>query len=187
MLRIIGGTYKHQKLCAPKTLTRPTSAKLRETFFNITQNTIEHANILDLFAGSGAIGIEAISRGALRAVFVENEKQAWLCLKKNLHAIGIEKQAAVYKTDALHFLRRCEELFDIVYIDPPYFFYEKHNDYLNTLLQEIVKKPLLQKKASIFIEAPTTFDLSLIKEHPSLCFLKSYKSGRSSLHSFIHQ
>ncbi len=101
--------------------TRPTSAKLRGSIFDILQNQIEGKSFLDLFAGSGSMGIEALSRGASTAVFVEKDRGAAMCIKENLLALQIE--AIVLQMDAWSAVKRLikeGKQFDIIYIDPPY-------------------------------------------------------------------
>lgn len=121
---IIGGIYKHQRLVAPKSdKTRPTSSKLREALFNICQHYISETHFLDLFAGSGAIGLEALSRGAQTATFVDAERQAVNCIKKNAAHLKVEKQCDIFCsqiTALLNLFSRHNRQFDIVYADPPY-------------------------------------------------------------------
>ena len=186
MLRIVGGIFKNRKICTPKALTRPTSERLRESLFDILQDSIIDAKVLDLFAGSGAIGIEALSRGAKEAVFVEKDKNAILCLKKNLILLTIENLAKTYYSDALLFLKRCYEEFDIIYIDPPYNLYAEKMDYIENLLREIVAKSLLKPTGTLFLEAPQSAKI-LPLDNLQLLLLKNYKSGKSCLYRFVIQ
>lgn len=121
-MRIITGLYKNRVLKTPKgDTTRPTSDKVRGSIFNILQNQIEGRTFLDLFAGSGSMGIEALSRGAASATFVEKERRAVQCIKENLESLQIE--AEVFATDALSAVKRlikASRQFDLIYIDPPY-------------------------------------------------------------------
>ena len=121
-MRILAGKYKNRLLKSPKgQKTRPTLSKVRESIFNILQNQIEGAKFLDLFAGSGAMGIEALSRGAESSVFVERDRNAVTCIKENLQALKIE--TSVFQMDvktALKFLTKHSYSFDIIYLDPPY-------------------------------------------------------------------
>jgi len=122
-MRIIGGRLGSRTLQAPPGLaTRPTSDRLRETLFNVLAPRIEGASFLDLYAGSGAVGIEAISRGAARAVFVERAAPALKVLRANLARLGIEKGIELYAGAVSAFLRRggADAGFDVVFIDPPY-------------------------------------------------------------------
>lgn len=121
-MRIIGGLFKGQTLKAPKGIaTRPTSSQLREAVFNICRHKVEEADVLDLFCGSGAIGIEALSRGAKSAVFVDKDGHALLALQENLQKFHLEER--VLRLDALVALKRLAKeacSFDIIYVDPPY-------------------------------------------------------------------
>lgn len=123
-LRIIAGKFKGRLLKAPKTnSTRPTQGMLREAIFNICQNEIENARFLDLFAGSGAMGLEALSRGALHTTFVEKNRQAILCIKENIAILKLEKQSTIIPTDAsraVEILAKQAAQFELIYIDPPY-------------------------------------------------------------------
>lgn len=123
-LRIIAGKFKGRILKIPKSSrTRPTQGMLREAIFNICQNEIEGALFLDLFAGSGAMGLEALSRGAARATFVEQNRQAIACIKENIKTLQVENQAALIPADvslALTLLAKQKTQFDLIYIDPPY-------------------------------------------------------------------
>jgi 16S rRNA (guanine(966)-N(2))-methyltransferase RsmD len=103
--------------------TRPTSDRVREALFNILGGRVIDSRFLDLFAGSGAVGLEALSRGAREAVFIENNRQALACLHANLVAVGFQDQGRIMPVDARRALvdlaaRDC--IFDLVYIDPPY-------------------------------------------------------------------
>lgn len=117
-MRIIAGDNKGRKLKAPEgNKTRPTSENVKEAIFNIIQFDIYNKSFLDLFAGSGQIGIEALSRGASEATFVEKDKQAVKVIKENLQ--NCRFKAEIFHEDAFYFLSRGES-FDIIYLDPPY-------------------------------------------------------------------
>jgi 16S rRNA (guanine966-N2)-methyltransferase len=117
-LRVVAGTYKGRRLAAPRgTRTRPTADRVREALFSMLGD-VGGARVLDLYAGSGALGIEALSRGADSAVFVERDAQAVATIERNLAAVGAE--ATVLRQDALRFLARADGAFDLVFCDPPY-------------------------------------------------------------------
>lgn len=122
-MRVIAGSAKGRRLNAPKgTATRPALAKVKEAIFNIL-GPIEGVRILDLFAGSGAIGIEALSRGAEHATFVENHPQALQALRKNLELCGFEKASEVVPLAVSRVLRHLaarKAQFDLIFVDPPY-------------------------------------------------------------------
>jgi 16S rRNA (guanine(966)-N(2))-methyltransferase RsmD len=122
-MRIIGGTLRSRRLEAPAGLaTRPTSDRLRETLFNVLAPRIEGARFLDLFAGSGAVGLEAHSRGAARVDFVERSAVALEVLRKNLASLGISVGGSVHSGSVEPILRRMrpDAPYDLVFLDPPY-------------------------------------------------------------------
>lgn len=123
-MRIIAGSLKGGALFAPKGLTlRPTSDKVREALFDILRNSIEGASFLDLFAGVGAVGIEALSRGARCVIFVEKDPRHRQYIKKNLQRYHLMHRARVYNLDALAFLRNPPKdirRYDLIFLDPPY-------------------------------------------------------------------
>ena len=120
-MRIITGSARGTKL---ETLegesVRPTSEKTKEALFSAIQFDIEGRRVLDLFAGSGQLGLEALSRGAERAVFIDCSLDALEVVKRNIKKAGFEKQSVVSRMDYLQFLKGTKEVFDIVFIDPPY-------------------------------------------------------------------
>jgi len=124
-MRIIAGSLRSRKLEAPPGLaTRPTSDRLRETLFNVLAPRILGASFLDLYSGSGAVGIEALSRGAARIVFVERVEPALAALRENLARLGLREGARVHAGSVSAFLRRgrpeSSPRFDLVFLDPPY-------------------------------------------------------------------
>ncbi len=145
-MRIIAGTYRSRLLAAPKGLaTRPTSDRLRETLFNVLAPRIRGARFLDLYAGSGAVGIEALSRGAAQVVWVERAAPALKVLGANLEKLGLRGRARVHAGGVAAFLRRSEEEFDIVFLDPPY---DAPGEYEDTLgwLGQSESDPASQKR-----------------------------------------
>jgi 16S rRNA (guanine(966)-N(2))-methyltransferase RsmD len=121
-MRIIAGTYRSRVLSAPSGMaTRPTSDRLRETLFNVLAPRIEGAAFLDLYAGSGAVGLEALSRGARSATFVERAQPALKALQANLAALGIASGFRIHAGTVASFLRAGRgDAFDVVFLDPPY-------------------------------------------------------------------
>lgn len=121
-MRIIAGTYRSRALSAPVGMaTRPTSDRLRETLFNVLAPRIEGAAFLDLYAGSGAVGLEALSRGAQSAAFVERAQPALKALRANLAALGIASGFRIHAGAVASFLRGGRgDAFDVVFLDPPY-------------------------------------------------------------------
>ena len=119
-MRVISGIARGRKLREPQgAKIRPTSDKVKESVFNIIQFDIEGRRVLDLFAGSGQIGIEALSRGAKSVVFVDLAADAIKLIRENLKICGLSEMASVYARDAIRFLEG-DEKFDLIFIDPPY-------------------------------------------------------------------
>jgi 16S rRNA (guanine966-N2)-methyltransferase len=117
-VRVVAGEFKGRRLHAPRgSRTRPTADRVREALFSMLGD-VSGARVLDLYAGSGALGIEALSRGAETALFVERDPRALAALRRNLEAVGVE--APVRAQDALRFLASPEGVFDLVFCDPPY-------------------------------------------------------------------
>lgn len=123
-MRVIAGKARHLKLKTMEGMnTRPTTDRIKETLFNMLSFRVEGSRFLDLFSGSGAIGIEALSRGAKEAVFVENNRKAANCIRDNLKFTHLEEDAILIEKDvnaALHYLEEQGEIFDYIFMDPPY-------------------------------------------------------------------
>jgi 16S rRNA (guanine966-N2)-methyltransferase len=124
-MRVIAGRFRSRRLAAPSAeATRPTSDRLRETLFNVLAPRIEGAAFLDLYAGSGAVGIEALSRGAAHLTFVEQAPAALKILRANLTGLGLNTGIQVHAGSVLAFLRRgyagAQPAFDVIFLDPPY-------------------------------------------------------------------
>lgn len=187
-LRIIGGTFKGRLIKTPKGQhTRPTSSILRKAVFDICQRQISDAKFLDLFAGSGAMGIEAISRGASHATFIDEDKNAHLCIQENIRLLNISGLCEVIKGDAISILKKLEkrDSFDIIYIDPPYGKTLKEGILLiDHVLEILSNSPLVAKDGLIFIEEEV---IKIPREIPSfegLAFIDSRKFGKSLLHQY---
>jgi 16S rRNA (guanine966-N2)-methyltransferase len=117
-VRVVAGEFRGRRLAAPRgTRTRPTADRVREALFSMLGD-VSGARVLDLYAGSGALGIEALSRGADSAVFVERDPRAVAAIERNLASLGLEEP--VLRQDAVRFLERSERVFDLVFCDPPY-------------------------------------------------------------------
>jgi 16S rRNA (guanine(966)-N(2))-methyltransferase RsmD len=137
-MRIIAGKYRSRILKSLKGLAlRPTSDRLRETLFNVLGPSVAGARFLDIFAGTGAVGIEALSRGTVEAVFIEKHVPAAKLIRRNLDSLGITTGATILTSDALTALEKLAarqshstSLIDFVFLDPPY---AAHADYLRTL------------------------------------------------------
>lgn len=162
-MRVIAGTYRSRLLKSLKGgALRPTSDRLRETLFNVLGTSVEGARFLDLFAGTGAVGIEALSRGAREAVFVENHAAAARLIRANLAALGVGSAAHVVAADALRALERlspgpdtANAAFDIVFLDPPYAAEEEYA----RILDFLGNHALLAPGALVIAEHRKKFDL----------------------------
>jgi 16S rRNA (guanine(966)-N(2))-methyltransferase RsmD len=122
-MRIIAGRFKGRILhSVPGRKIRPTSDRLRETLFNILQADTAGAVVWDAFAGTGALGLEALSRGARFVVFTEQSRQAFELLKKNIGLLGVAAESELVHTDAIHWARQSSRQFDLIFLDPPYDF-----------------------------------------------------------------
>ncbi len=120
-MRIIAGRWRGHPIQAPPAGTRPTADRVREAWMSMLQPVLPGARVLDLFAGSGALGLETLSRGARHATFVERSGQALRTLRSNIRRLGAEEQTTVVKADALRYVGIVEPgSFDIVLADPPY-------------------------------------------------------------------
>ena len=123
-MRVISGVAKGRRLFAPKGMeTRPITSKIKESLFNIWQTKIKGAFFLDLFAGSGSMGIEALSRGAEKVIFVEKNRSTVEVIKKNLAVCGFHDGYELYRDDVfrrINWLSQRQDKFDIVYLDPPF-------------------------------------------------------------------
>lgn len=179
-MRITGGFLKNQPLKTPKgDKTRPTSEKLRQSVFNITQGSIEHAAFLDLYAGSGAMGIEALSRGAKTATFIEKERLALTALRDNIAACHLSSCTTVLAGDVLLLLGRLKgKFFDLIYIDPPY----KQGLQEKTLVL-IDQLNLLSPKGMLFVEESFQKELQ-IPPLRTIILKKKRKMGSSLLYQF---
>jgi 16S rRNA (guanine(966)-N(2))-methyltransferase RsmD len=157
-MRVIAGKFKSRKLEAPAGIqTRPTSDRLRETLFNVLAPSIEGSVWLDLFAGSGAIGIEALSRGARSVYFVEAVGAAARTIRKNLHTLEIEDGAEVIERDVATALRMLDSqaaTCDFVFLDPPY---RKMGDY-EQVLGFLSQSQLLAPQSQVIAEHDKHFD-----------------------------
>ena len=120
-MRIISGTARGRKLKEPQGMdTRPTTDKVKESLFNIIQFELEGRRVLDLFAGTGQLGLEALSRGAEHCTFVDQRREAATLVKENVRLCRFESCSRVMQEESLSFMAACREKFDLVFLDPPY-------------------------------------------------------------------
>ncbi len=179
-LKILGGEFRGRLLKAPKgDQTRPTKSLLRKAVFDILKPNIQEAVFLDLFAGSGAMGIEALSRGAKRAIFIDSHPQSIRCIQANLTLLNLT--ATVIQSDVMKALQKRRDLeSDIIYVDPPY---HRASVYLE-LIEWIDQHALLRQGGVLLIEAPYP---SPLEQSPFLTSLKAQpprRYGDSMLHLY---
>lgn len=144
-MRVITGKYKGRKLVAPKSDARPTLDRMKETLFNILDSRLRNALILDLFAGSGQLAIECLSRGAKKAVLCDNNKQALEAIKANFSKIG--ETPCVVLGDFRDCLMRTEERFDVIFVDPPY-----KSGFYREVLESVSARGLLSEDGVVVCE-----------------------------------
>jgi len=162
-MRVIAGTYRSRILKSLKgRALRPTSDRLRETLFNVLGADVAGSRLLDLFAGTGAIGIEALSRGAVEVVFIENHAPAAALIRRNLESIGVRKGATVLAADVVRGLEKLASekrgetcCFDFIFLDPPY---DAANDYAR-VLESLGSGNLLSPSGLVIAEHRRNFDL----------------------------
>jgi 16S rRNA (guanine966-N2)-methyltransferase len=160
-VRVVAGRFKGRTLHAPPGRgTRPTSDKVREAIFSVLGD-IEGFDVLDLFAGSGALGIEALSRGASSALFVDTDQDAVAVIRRNLAAVGVE--SPVQKRDALRFLAAGDGRFELVFADPPYSSAPRLGESLSRHLPAVLSKNAVivtesDKRAPLELEVPLEFE-----------------------------
>jgi 16S rRNA (guanine966-N2)-methyltransferase len=191
-MRISGGIAKGRKIGVKKAFAqkgeagelRPTSAKVRQAIFNIIGDRIIDSVFLDLYAGTGAVGIEALSRGAKKTVFVDDNSLRISIIKKLLEKFGLKDMARVVKDRASNFIKKTESVFDIIFVDPPYASGE-----LDMVLPLIDEKGILGDNGIVIAEHPSKktppftspLDKGGIRGVGSLRLIKTYKYGDTSL------
>lgn len=187
-LRIIGGAFRNRPLKSPKgDQTRPTLAVMRKAVFDILQNQIEGARFLDLYAGTGAMGLEALSRGALHATFIETNRLALHCMEENFANLNVASQCTLMGYDCLLALKKLikeNQRFDIAYADPPYAA-ASHLNLLQEILTVFDSHPLLSNGGILFLEEATPPTLN--PEALSFMHLRhvdTRRFSRSALHQF---
>ena len=161
-MRVISGTRKRLQLQTVSGMhTRPTQDRIKETLFNMIQNDLCDAQFLDVFAGSGQMGIEALSRGAACAYFIENNRLALDCIHRNIVHTKFEDEAFILPGDVIYELRNLEERmqFDIIFIDPPY-----HSGLEENVLQTILQSDLLAEDGYVIVEADLHTEFSFVKD-----------------------
>lgn len=177
-MRIISGKARGTKLYTLEgTNTRPTLDRVKESIFNIIQNKIQGAKILDLFAGSGAIGLECLSRGAEKAILCDQSKQAIEIIKKNIEKTHMEEKTKIYNTDFETCLEKVQgEQFDIIYIDPPY-----ETNYIKKSLEKIIELGIAKKESIIIAETDDEKRILKEIEKTEIKIVDKRKYGRATI------
>lgn len=185
-MRIISGQFRGRKLVDSKNLKslRPTSDKAREALFNILFSArllkeidfnFHNCNFLDICCGSGAVGFEALSRGAKSVTLIDNNSDHIELAKKNAELLKIGNEAKILKFDARK-LPKNSEIFDVVFVDPPY-----EDDYLK-IIESLINQDFIAEKTLVIIEFKTRSDITQIQNHLKLLELRSY--GQTSFGFF---
>ena len=181
-MRVIAGKARHIQLGTIETMdTRPTTDRIKETLFNMLGNNIYESRFLDLFSGSGGIGIEALSRGAEESVFVENNSKAAMCIKENLQRTKLQDAARVMVNDvlvAIDTLDKEQKPFDYIFMDPPY-----NLELERKVLEKLKGTSLLDEYTTIIVEASIETSFDYLEE---LGFkLIKRKEYKTNVHMFI--
>lgn len=173
-MRVITGSARGRRLKELEGLeTRPTTGKVKEALFSVIQFDIEGRRVLDLFAGTGQLGIEALSRGAECAVFVERRRDALQVIRENLEACGMTDKARVVNGDAMSYLKSGEK-FDLIFLDPPY-----TSGLLEQALEEIVRFDICRRHGIIVAESAA--DKTLPPLAGPYALYREYRYGKIKL------
>ena len=174
-MRVITGKARGVALKTPDgMLTRPTADRVKEALFSILNFDIPGADVLDLFGGTGQLGIEALSRGAKHAVFVDAREDACKLIRENLRRTKLEGEGRVVRSDYLDYLNRCPDQYNIIFLDPPY-----GEDFLETALKRITEIDILQSDGIIVTERPLGKELPM--EFDGYTRSRDYKYGKTLL------
>jgi len=177
-MRVITGSARGAKLRTLDGLaTRPTSDRVKEAVFNIIQFQVEGRRVLDLFAGSGQMAIEAMSRGASYAVLVDQSAEAVKVIKENLKKVKFDQQTSVFQSDYLRFLSTTREKFDLIFLDPPY-----AEKMLENALQKISEIDILTEGGIIVCERPR--DKVMPAVVGDLICSKDYNYGKTAINLY---
>ena len=171
-MRVITGKARGIQLKTPNgMLTRPTADRVKEALFSIINFDIPGAKVLDLFGGTGQLGIEALSRGAASAVFVDASEESCRLIRENLRRTKLEKDAKVIRSDYMDYLTRCREKYNIIFLDPPY-----AEVFLENAIKQITEIDILQSDGIIIAERPLGKELPW--EFEGFTRSKDYKYGK---------
>ena len=179
-MRVISGTARGRRLKELQGMeTRPTTDRVKEALFNIVQFELPGRQVLDLFAGTGQLGIEALSRGAARCTFVDQRRDAAALVRENLKLTGLSQQAQVVQADSISLLMSCREKFDVIFLDPPYL-----TGVLEKAVETVSAFDILREHGIMVCESP------LEQELPTLAAPyergKEYRYGKIKLTVYRH-
>jgi len=174
MLRIIAGDAKRQTLKIPSAVSRPTTDRVRENIFNLIYDLLQESQILDLFAGSGAMGLESVSRGATRATFVENDRGACRIIQENIKKTKLSPYCQVASQDVYTFLKNNRQTFDLIFADPPYWKKTGDTDHVSNLLSTQSLQDSLSDDGYLLIEQ---YEHAIIHEPQGWKLIENRKYG----------
>lgn len=154
-MRIIAGIVKGRKIFSTKNKgTRPTSDRVKEALFSIIGPRLPDSFVLDLYSGTGNLGLEALSRGASNVIFVDNIHDCYHTIKKNIELLGFKEKAEVLKEDSLVYVQNTNKNFDIIFMDPPYI---DSDDLINPVLKMIAQRDILENNGIVVVEHDKRF------------------------------
>lgn len=182
-MRVISGSAKSLKLKTIEGMdTRPTQDRIKETLFNMIQYDIPGCRFLDLFAGSGGIGIEALSRGAEKVYFIENAKKAQNCIRENLKYTRLYDRGELLAEDVISGIRKLEarkEIFDFIFLDPPY-----NKGFEELVLRELDKSVICDEDTVVITESSLNTEIPEVFDWLKVTKVKTYKTNK---HTFLRK
>lgn len=180
MMRVISGTLKGRMIhTVPSAHTRPTSDKIKEAVFHVMGPYFDGGHALDLFAGSGALGIEAISRGMESVTFIDRSHDAIKTIKKNVQSLQIEDRALIYRNDAMRaltILSHKKSQFDLIFIDPPY-----DSTNYSSILEKIKQSHIANPGCFVYVEYPPEKDVTYDEQYYDLFFQRDYSKAIATM------
>jgi 16S rRNA (guanine966-N2)-methyltransferase len=180
-VRVISGEFKGRRIAGGKTTrVRPTSDRVKESIFNVLREEVTKKRILDLFAGAGTLGIEALSRGAESVTFVDASQHSINVLKKNLRNLNLENKAAILRLDGMKALSKLKGEFEMIFADPPYL-----KGFAQRIIDSIARSTRLKKKGILILEHHKKETFSLPQE--KLSVLKQKKFGDTVVTFFLKE
>lgn len=185
-MRVISGTAGRLKIEAPKSVARPSTDRLREALFSILGSRVENARVLDLFAGSGALGIEALSRGARSAVFVDCDRHAGKAIERNLKHTRLADKGTLLLREVLPALKGLRGPFELVFADPPYTSTTQDYDHGKALFEDALLPNLVIPEGLLVLETGDQEPPELTADAPWVCE-QSRHYGKSHLHFLVRR